>query len=123
MTQRYKVMVALLGALLSVFASRTAAAAEKPPKVVEIADFSRPEIEKLKSVDPFEVVVFTRTWDPLGLLHSRRVSSFLAEHYGYRPQMPTSEIAQVLKMHVARRWRRRGLTMEILRRGEAPTAL
>jgi hypothetical protein len=96
---------------------------EKPPKVVEIADFSRPEIEKLKSVDPFEVVVFSNTWDPLGLMRSYRVSNFLTEHYGYQPQMSAGEIAKALNMHVARRWRRRGLSMEILRRGEGPASL
>jgi hypothetical protein len=97
--------------------------AEKPPRVVEIADFSRPEIEKLKGVDPYEVVVFSKNWDPLGLLRSPRVAGFLTDHYGYQPQMSADEIAKVLRMHVARRWRRRGLTMEILQRGEGPASL
>jgi 4-amino-4-deoxy-L-arabinose transferase-like glycosyltransferase len=97
--------------------------AERPPKVFEIVDFSQPEIEKLKAVDPYEVLVFSNTWDPLGLLRSPRVAGFLTDHYGYRPQLPASQIAKILSMHVVRHWRRRGLTMEILQRGEGVSAL
>ena len=39
MTQRYKVTLALLGALLSVFGSSTATAAAPPPKVVFLGDY------------------------------------------------------------------------------------
>jgi 4-amino-4-deoxy-L-arabinose transferase-like glycosyltransferase len=91
---------------------------ENPPKVVEIADFSGPEIEKLKRIDPYAVVVYSRTWDPLGLLNHPAVSRFLADHYGYQPQLSAHEIAKVLHMHIAWHWNRRGLTMDVLHRGE-----
>ena len=89
---------------------------QAPRKVIEITDFSRAEIEKLKSQTPDMVVVYQRAWDPLHLLDRPAVSGFLARHYGYEPEMGADQIARTLSMRVARRWRRRGLTMELLER-------
>ncbi len=55
-----------------------------PRQVIEPADFTAPEVEKLKGQSPDMVVVFTRTWDPLHLLEKPLVSSFLAREYGYQ---------------------------------------
>jgi hypothetical protein len=87
-----------------------------PRKVVEITDFSRPEIEKLKMQVPDMVVVYQRAWDPLHLLAKPAVSGFLSREYGYEPEMGANQIAQTLSMRVARRWTRRGLSMELLER-------
>jgi len=87
-----------------------------PRKVIEITDFSRPEIEKLKGRVPDMIVVYQRTWDPLHLLGHPVVGRFLARHYGYEPEMRADQIAETLSMHVARRWTCRGLSMELLER-------
>ncbi|HEX4135967.1 MAG TPA: hypothetical protein VHY84_15235 [Bryobacteraceae bacterium] len=87
-----------------------------PPKVIEVPDFSRPEIERLKDRRPDMVVVYQRAWDPLHFLDDPAVSSFLARHYDYEPEVRPEDIARALSMHVTRRWRRRGLLMELLER-------
>jgi hypothetical protein len=92
---------------------------EKGRQVVEIADFSRAEVGKLGKLqaDPPEmVVVCNRDWDPLGLLTHPSVKRFAEEHYGYVPDLRTGEIADMLSMQVAGRWRRHGLSMELLTR-------
>lgn len=89
---------------------------QAPRRVLEVTDFSRPEIEKLKDKMPDMVVVCPRTWDPFHLLDHPAVSGFLTRQYGYVPEMPAEQIAATLSMRVARRWRRRGLTMELLER-------
>jgi hypothetical protein len=89
---------------------------QAPRKVIEITDFSRPEIEKLKTQTPDMFVVYQRAWDPLHLLDHPAVSGFLKRRYGYEPEMDANQIAQTLSMRVARRWRRRGLSMELLER-------
>jgi len=89
---------------------------QAPRKVIEVTDFSRPEIEKLKDKMPDMVVVCQRTWDPLHLLDNPAISGFLARHYGYVAEMSADQIAETLSMHVARRWTRRGLSMEFLER-------
>jgi hypothetical protein len=91
-----------------------------PPKVIEIADFSKPEIDKLKASDPYAVVVYDRDWDPLGLLKHPVIRNFLTDHYGYKPQLSAREIADALGMHIEGHWTRRGLSMSVLRRGEGP---
>jgi hypothetical protein len=86
-------------------------------KVVELAGFQRSEIEKLKRQRPDAVVVFNRAWDPLHLLRHRAVVDFLEKHYDYHAELGADEIGEELSMHVTERWRRRGLTMELLERG------
>ena len=87
-----------------------------PRKVTAIADFTPPEIEKLKLQPPDMVVVFTRTWDPLHFLQHQFVESFLASQYGYRPEMDPDAIADALSMQVAHQWTRRGLSFTLLTR-------
>jgi hypothetical protein len=85
-------------------------------QVIEPADFTAPEVEKLKSQFPDMVVVFTRTWDPLHLLEIPVVSRFLAGQYGYQPEMRADEIAEALSMNVARKWTSRGISFSLLTR-------
>ncbi len=85
-------------------------------EVIEAADFTAPEVEKLKSQSPDMVVVFTRTWDPLHLLENPLVKRFLAKQYGYQREMRADEIAQALSMNVARKWTSRGLSFSLLTR-------
>jgi 4-amino-4-deoxy-L-arabinose transferase-like glycosyltransferase len=84
--------------------------------VIEIADFSRPEVEKLKARMPDMIVVYRRTWDPFHLLDHAAVRGLFARYYGYVPEMRADEIAGALSMRVVRRWTRRGLSMELLER-------
>jgi 4-amino-4-deoxy-L-arabinose transferase-like glycosyltransferase len=87
---------------------------QAPRKVMTLPDFSRAEIESLKGQAPDMIVVWRRTWDPLHLLDHLAVSSFLGRYYGYEPEMSADQIAGTLSMRVARRWKRRGLSMELL---------
>ena len=87
-----------------------------PHKVNAIADFTAPEIGKLKNHPPDMLIVFTRTWDPLHLLRHRSVKSFLESQYGYRPEMDTEAIADALSMQIAHEWSRRGLSFTLLTR-------
>ena len=91
--------------------------------VIEIGNFSLAEVEKLKELAPDMLVVYQRTWDPLHLLDHAAVSSFLSRHYGYLPEMRAEQIAATLSMRVARRWTRRGLSIELLERFPANTAV
>ena len=85
-------------------------------EVIEPADFTAPEVEKLKGQSPDMVVVFTRTWDPLHLLENPAISRFLASQYGYQREMRADEIAEALSMNVANRWTSRGLSFTLLTR-------
>lgn len=81
-----------------------------------MADFTAPEIEKLKLQPPDLVVVFTRPHGRFHLLNNPIVQRFLTHEYGYQPEMPPDEIAKVLSMNVARTWTSRGLSFSLLTR-------
>lgn len=85
-------------------------------KVLEVRDFTRPEIERLRLQLPDLVVVYQRTWDPLDLLAHPAISSLLTRWYGYERELTPNEIAGLLGMRVARQWTRRGLSIELLER-------
>jgi hypothetical protein len=89
---------------------------DTPRQVIETADFTAPEMEKLKGRFPDMVVVFEPTWDPLHILQNPLVSKFLAGQYGYKPEMRADDIAEALSMNVARRWTSRGLSFSLLAR-------
>jgi len=89
---------------------------ENPHPVIEMAGFTRSDVEKLQFEDPEMVLVFTRIWDPWHLLDVPAVAAFLHRLNGYEPQLDAERIAQMLNMRVAFRWRSRGLTMQLLER-------
>ena len=83
---------------------------ETPREVMSLADFTAPEVGKLKGRSPDMVVVFTRTWDPL------TCSTILRQQLSRQPirlsaRNGADEIAKALSMNVARRWTRRGLSL------------
>ncbi|MDP9053322.1 MAG: glycosyltransferase family 39 protein [Acidobacteriota bacterium] len=91
-----------------------------PLQVIDMDGFSAAEVEKLKTLSPAMVVVCHREWDPLHLLDKPAVNGFLSRYYGYKPELKADAIAAALSMRVGRRWRRRGMTMELLERYPAP---
>jgi hypothetical protein len=86
--------------------------------VIEMENFGAAEIEKLRHKDPAVVLVYQRAWDPLKFLLQPAARDFMAKHYGYVPDLPPGTIAHSLGMHVSQRWERRGLSMQMLERGE-----
>lgn len=93
---------------------------QAPRKVLEMNDFSRTEVARIGELSPEMVVVYQREWDPLHLLARRGVREFMTRYYGYQPEMNAEEIASALSMRVGRRWKSRGLTMELLERDHRP---
>ncbi|HWE52485.1 MAG TPA: hypothetical protein VG273_22005 [Bryobacteraceae bacterium] len=89
---------------------------DTPRQVIDIDNFSQPEIDKLRNQNPAMVVVCHRDWDPLGLLAYPAFENFAEKHYGYVPELRAEEVAAALSMHVVGRWQRRGLSMELLAR-------
>jgi len=89
---------------------------DAPRQVIEPADFTAPEVEKLKGRVPDMVVVFTRSSDPLHLLENPLVKRFLSGTYGYQPEMRADEIAAALSMNIAHKWTSRGLSFSLLTR-------
>lgn len=89
----------------------------RPVKVFEIPGFTRAETEQLRLQDPSAVIVWHRTWDPLGMLRFKPLEALLTKYADYKPELTTQEICDTLYMHVTWKWERRGMKMELLQRG------
>ena len=87
---------------------------ERAHRVVALPDFSPAAIEKLKDATPDMMIVFDPVWDPFHLLRIEALRSFLERNYGYVPALSPAQIARALSMRIARRWTRRGQSMELL---------
>jgi hypothetical protein len=93
---------------------------EKKLKAREIEGFGASHIANLKQDPPDFLIVYATAWDPLHMLDVPWIRRFLHDYYGYEPPLWPGEIGEILSMHPAQRWKRGGLTMELLARGEAP---
>lgn len=79
----------------------------------EIPDFSSRSVEALrgKRIDAF--VLFSSTWNPLGLTRNRRWVDFLKRFYGYELDLDPQEIPSVLRLHPVARYEQHGQWIEI----------
>jgi hypothetical protein len=89
-------------------------------RVLELRDFTAPEMEKLKIAPPDMMVITQRTWDPLGILAWPAARDIMTRYYGYQPELSADQIAALLSMRVARSWKSRGLSTELLVRTAGP---
>lgn len=87
-----------------------------PRKVISMADFTAPEVEKVKPLSPDMVVVFTRPHGRFHLVNNPIVRRVLTSEYGYQPELGPDAIAESLSMTVAGRWTSRGLSFALLTR-------
>jgi 4-amino-4-deoxy-L-arabinose transferase-like glycosyltransferase len=88
--------------------------------VVELQSFRPADIAPLRNHPPGMMIVYDTTWDPLHILRGRFSQWLLRTYYGYQPAMEPEAIAAALSMRVAERWERRGLSMTLLVRTQAP---
>jgi 4-amino-4-deoxy-L-arabinose transferase-like glycosyltransferase len=79
----------------------------------EIPDFTPESIERLRGRRVDALVLFTSTWDPLGLMRNVRWVAFLHRFYGYQPDVAPDEIPALLGLHPVARFQRRGQWIEV----------
>jgi len=59
------------------------------------------------------LVLYSVTWDPLGLTQNPRWEAFLERYYGYSPPVGADELRELLGAHSVARWTRGGLWIEV----------
>lgn len=87
-----------------------------PRRVLDVAAFTGPEVNKLTAQAPDMILVPPRPWDPLHFLDHPAIASFLTRVYGYEPELTADQIAERLSMRITHRFTRRGLSMTLLER-------
>lgn len=89
-----------------------------PLKVVELENFQAASIAAIVRNPPDALVLYSVAWDPIGLLNKPRIANFLRRHYGYEPQVTSSEVVDRLRMHSIARWTERGQWIEVFESGD-----
>ncbi len=82
----------------------------------EIPDFTPESIEQLRGRRVDALVLFSSTWDPLGLMRDPRWAGFLKRYYDYHPDATGAQISKLLDLHLAIRLERHGQWVEVYRR-------
>jgi 4-amino-4-deoxy-L-arabinose transferase-like glycosyltransferase len=82
-------------------------------EVEEIPNFTLQSLEQLrgKKIDAF--VIFSNTWDPLGLEKNARWVAFLERFYGFQPDVVPDQVPGLLGLHSVARFSRHGQSIEV----------
>jgi hypothetical protein len=88
----------------------------QPLRIREIDDFSSANVAPLAEEHVAVLVLYSVTWDPLGLMRAVRWIEFLRRYYGYSPPVGANELRSLLGAHSVARWTRHGLWIEIYAR-------
>ena len=82
----------------------------------EISDFRPASVAPLakESVELF--VLYSGTWDPIGLMQNAAWTEFLRRYYDYKPPVDANQMRVLLGAQPVARWTRRGQWVEIYKR-------
>jgi hypothetical protein len=78
-----------------------------------MGNFEIDSIAALAAKPPDALVLYSVAWDPIGLLRNKLIVDFLHRNYGYRPQVTSEQIVDLLHMHSISRWTERGQWIEV----------
>jgi len=62
------------------------------------------------------LVLYSETWDPLGLMQNPQWTTFLRRYYEYEPPVSSSQVRVLLGAQLVARWTRHGQWIEIYKR-------
>ncbi|HET9321020.1 MAG TPA: hypothetical protein VFO27_14630 [Bryobacteraceae bacterium] len=88
----------------------------RPLRIREIKDFSAVNVTPLARENVGVLVLYSVTWDPLGLTQNPRWEAFLERYYAYSPPVGADELRELLGAHSVARWTRGGLWIEVYER-------
>ena len=89
---------------------------QRPLNIREISDFRPANAAPLakESVELF--VLYSETWDPIGLMQNATWTAFLRRYYDYVPPVDANQMRVLLGAQPVARWTRRGQWVEIYKR-------
>jgi hypothetical protein len=89
---------------------------QRPLHVREIYNFSAANVAPLAREDVAVLVLYSETWDPLGLMRNLPWIAFLRRYYEYEPPVNASQVRVLLGAQLVARWTRHGQWIEIYKR-------
>lgn len=88
----------------------------RPLHIREIPDFRVANVTQLARENVEVLVLYSETWDPLGLMQNKQWTNFLRRHYDYEPPVDAHQLRVLLGAQTVARWTRRGQWVEIYQR-------
>ena len=89
---------------------------QHPLNIREIYDFRAANVAPLAREDVEVFVLYSGTWDPLGLMQNATWTAFLRRYYEYEPPVDANEMRVLLGAQPVARWTRHGQWIEIYKR-------
>jgi len=87
-----------------------------PLNIREISDFRASSVAPLAKEDVELFVLYSGTWDPIGLMQNATWTEFLRRYYDYEPPVDANQMRVLLGAQPVARWTRRGQWVEIYKR-------
>jgi hypothetical protein len=88
---------------------------QRPLHVHEIYNYSAANVAGLGE-NVAVLVLYSETWDPLGLMRNPRWTAFLQRYYAYEPPVNASQVRVLIGAQLVARWTRHGQWIEIYKR-------
>ena len=87
-----------------------------PLNIREIPDFRATNVAPLAREDVELFVLYSATWDPMGLMQNTTWTEFLKRYYDYEPPVDAGQMRVLLGAQPVARWTRHGQWVEIYKR-------
>ena len=88
----------------------------QPLNIRELSDFRAANVAPLARENVEVLVLYSGTWDPLGLMQNKKWTDFLRCYYDYEPPVDANELRVLLGARSVARWTRHGQWVEIYER-------
>ena len=88
----------------------------RPLNIREIPDFRAASVAPLARENVEVFVLYSGTWDPIGLMQNATWTAFLRRYYDYEPPVDANQMRVLLGARPVARWTRGGQWVEIYKR-------
>jgi hypothetical protein len=88
----------------------------RPLNIREISDFRASNVAPLARENVEVFVLYSGTWDPMGLMQNAAWTEFLRRYYDYEPPVDATQMRVLVGAQPVARWTRGGQWVEIYKR-------
>lgn len=89
---------------------------DHPLNIREISDFRATNVAPLARENVEVFVLYSGTWDPIGMMQNATWTEFLRRYYDYEPAVDANQMRVLLGAQPVARWTRHGQWVEIYKR-------
>lgn len=111
-----KTKIAAMFPLASAFRRSEFGYVRYPLNIREIPNFHAANLAPLARENVEVLVLYSETWDPMGIMQNKKWTDFLRRYYDYEPPVDSNQLRVLLGARSVARWTRHGQWVEIYQR-------